>query len=291
LDLNVINIKISYGIHILLDMHHILKSMLNNNISKINIDLDIESLKKNRNDIDEQYFSKYLILAKEILNIENINITLYENYKYVDWITHSCEILDTNKIYIKKNNYFTQYKLYNINIIKPYICINTKIVNSSKYFNNDYNPKYNFIEKYHIIKNDLFNILNKLNYNIIILGEKKIPNCNEYNFHMNNFGNYIMYNDFINNLNNIFDETYNDSKDGYDLDNWKKTCYYLNNSNLNIYIGNGGGIHLYSNFQNTIQFGVTDRLLEWIKPENMETNLYSTIDSEDFINKIKLMII
>ena len=100
-----------------------------------------------------------------------------------------------------------------------------------------------------------------------------------------------MYNDFINNLNNIVDETYNDSKDGYYLDNWKKTCYYLTHSKLNIFIGNGGGIHLYSNFENTVQFGVTDRLLEWILPENMETKLYSSIDCNDFINKIKLIII
>jgi hypothetical protein len=289
--MNEINIKITYGIHILLDMHHILKSILNNYSSKINIELDIENLKKNRDDIDEKYLEKYLILAREILNIENVNITLNKNYKYVDFITSFCEILDTDKIYIKKNNYFTQYKLYNINILKPYICINTKIVNSSKYFNHNKNSTYNFIEKYNIIKNELFNVFNNLNYNIVILGERKIPNCNEYNFHLDNFGNYIMYNDFINNLNNIIDESYDDSKDGYDLDNWKKTCYYLKNSNLNIYIGNGGGIHLYSNFENTIHFGVKDRLLEWIKPENMETNLYSTIDSEDFINKIKLMII
>jgi hypothetical protein len=289
--MEIINIKISYGIHILLNMYHIIKSiLLINNNKQINIELDVDTLKINRNDIDEKYFEKYLILAKEILNIENVNITLNKKYQYVDWITNFCEILETNKIYILKNNYFTKYNI-NINIQKPYICINTKIVNSSKYFNNDKNPTYNFIEKYNIIKNELFYILNNSQYNIVLLGERNIPNCNEYNFHMNNFGNYIMYNDFINNLNNIIDETYNDTKDGYDLDNWKKTCYYLTHSKLNIYIGNGGGIHLYSNFENTVQFGVTDRLLEWILPENMETKLYSTIDCNDFINKIKLIII
>lgn len=288
--MEVINIKISYGIHILLNMHHIIKSILNKYNKQINIDLDIDQLKINRNDIDEKYFLKYLILAKEILNIENVNITLNKKYQYVDWITNFCEILENKEIYILKNNYFTKYNI-NINIQEPYICINTKIVNSSKYFNSDKNPTYNFIEKYNIIKNELFNILNNSNYNIVLLGEKNIPDCNEYNFHTNNFGNYIMYNDFINNLNNIIDETYNDSKDGYDLDNWKKTCYYLTHSKLNIYIGNGGGIHLYSNFENTVQFGVTDRLLEWILPKNMETKLYSTIDCNDFIKKIKLTII
>ena len=286
--MNEINIKICYGIHIFLNMHHILLNILENNSNLIiNIDINIQKLKNGRNDINDFYYESYLVLVKEILNIKNVNLTLDKNYEYTDWITDGCQILDSNKIYIRKNNYFTKYLLNNINISKPYICINTKIVNSSKYFNNNYNPNYNFIEKYNIIKNVLFNILNKTDYNIVLLGEKNIPDCNDYNLHRDNFGNYIMYNDFINNLNNTIDETYNDSKDGYILDNWKKTCYYLTHSKFNIFIGNGGGIHLYSCFNNCIQFGVTDRLLEWIPEKNIETNFYNTIDIDNFLNNIK----
>ena len=290
--MNELNIKITYGIHILLNMHHILISILENrkDLTNINIDIDLDQLSKNRNDIDENYLEKYLILLKEILNIKNVNLTLNKNYEYIDLFSNYYPILDINKIFIRKNNYFTKYQINNINISKSYICINTKIVNSSKYYIDTKDSNYNFIEKYKIIKEDLYKILNNNNYNIILLGEKNIPNCNEYNYHSDNFGNYIMYDDFINNLNNVIDETYNDSKDGYDLDNWKKTCYYLAHSKLNIFIGNGGGIHLYSNFENTIQLGVKDRLLEWIIPENLETNLYSTIDCKNFINKIELIL-
>jgi hypothetical protein len=68
---------------------------------------------------------------------------------------------------------------------------------------------------------------------------------------------------------------------------WKKTCYYLTHSKLNIFIGNGGGIHLYSCFENTIQLGVTDRLLRWIPKENIETNFFNTIDTKDFLIHIE----
>jgi len=243
----------------------------------------------------EHYLDIYKNLIKEIFNNENINLFYDKNYEYKDWVTFECPIFNKENIFIKKNNYFNLYKLDNIKLDnikldKKYICINTKIVNSSFYFNNNKDFDYNFINKYLIIKEKLFNILNNSDYQIILLGEKNIPDCNEYNYHRDNFGNYIMYNDFITNLKNYKDETYNDSKDGYDLDNWKKTCYYLTHSQFNIFIGNGGGIHLYSCFNNCIQLGVTDRLLYWITKENIETNFFNTINYELFLDKISLCI-
>lgn len=288
-----VNIKISYGIHIILNMYHILNSLKSiNNELIFNISIDMDKLREGRNDIDEFYLDKFKILIKEILKIDNINVNFYENYNFIDWYTHgNCPYIKNEEIKILKNNIFTQYKIENIDILKPYICINTKIVNSSIFFNNNKDEKYNFINKYHLCKNDLFKILNNSNYNIVLLGEKNIPCCKEYNFHRDNFGNYIMYNDFKNNLNNIIDETYDNSTDGFDLNNWKKTCYYLTHSKFNIFIGNGGGIHLYSCFQNCIQLGVTDRLLRWIPKDNIETNFFDTIDTNDFLINIENYII
>ena len=279
-----INIKITYGIHIIFNMYHILTTILSKNKDiKFNISLDMETLKKNRNDINEYYLEKYKILIKEILKINNVTIDFYENYSYIDWVGGAnIPYIKNEEVKISKDNIFTQYKNEDIDISKPYICINTKIVNSSKYFNGNKDENYNFIKKYNTIKMDLFKILNNCNYNIVLLGEKNIPDCKEYNFHRDNFGNYIMYNDFKN-LNNIVDETYDKSTDGYDLNNWKKTCYYLTHSKFNIFIGNGGGIHLYSCFQNCIQLGVTDRLLEWIPKDNIETNFFNTIYTKDFL--------
>lgn len=284
-----VNIKISYGIHIILNMYHILISILSKNKDLIfNISIDIDKLKENRNDIDEFYLDKFKILVKEILKINNVNIYFYENYNFIDWVTFGdSPYIKNEEIKILKDNIFTKYKIKNIDISKPYICINTKIVNSSKYFNSDKDENYNFIKKYNTIKMDLFKILNNSNYNIVLLGEKNIPECKEYNFHRDNFGNYIMYNDFKNNLNNIIDESYNNSADGYNLNNWKKTCYYLTHSKFNIFIGNGGGIHLYSCFKNCIQLGVTDRLLRWISKDNIETNFFNTIYTEEFLIHIE----
>ena len=51
----IINIKITYGIHILLNMHHIITSILSkHNKTIFNIEIDLETLKQNRNDISSQ---------------------------------------------------------------------------------------------------------------------------------------------------------------------------------------------------------------------------------------------
>jgi hypothetical protein len=287
-----VNIKISYGIHIILIMYHILTSIVSKNNDLIfYISIDIDKLREGRNDLGEIYLDKFKMLVNEILKINNVYIHFNENYNLTDWVTFGdSPYIKNEEIKILKDNIFTKYKIENIDISKPYICINTKIVNSSRFFNTNKNEEYNFINKYHLCKNDLFKILNNSNYNIVLLGEKNIPDCKDYNFHRDNFGNYIMYNDFKN-LNNIIDETYDNSADGYDLNNWKKTCYYLTHSKFNIFIGNGGGIHLYSCFQNCIQLGVTDRLLKWIPRDNIETNFFDTIDTEDFLIHIENYII
>lgn len=280
-------IKTTYGVHIFLNMYHIFNSTIYLHNDKYHYQIDLTSLKNSRNDIDGVYLNDYFNLFKEIFFDFSSNVLLDthgEQNSMIDWVTKSCPF---KNIKIKKNNYFTKYYL-NLDISKPYICINTKIVNSSKYFVPGHmDDNYNFISKYNSIKTELFKILNNKNYNIILLGERSIPNCNEYNFHSNHIGNYIMYDDFKNNLNNIIDATYDDSKDGFKIENWKKTCYYLTHSKFNIYIGNGGGIHLYTCFENTIQLGVPDRLIKWIEPENIETNYYNTINCNMFLTKIK----
>lgn len=283
-----VNIKITYGIHIILNMYHILLSILSKNNDLIfNISINMDKLKEDRNDIDEFYLDKFKILVNEILKINNVYIHFNENYNLTDWATNgNCPYIKNEEISILKDNIFTKYKIKNIDISKPYICINTKITNSSRFFNSNKNEEYNFIYKYHLCKNNLFKILNNSNYNIVLLGEKNISDCKEYNFHKDNFINYIMYNDFKNNLNNIIDETYDNSADSYDINSWKKTCYYLTHSKFNVFIGNGGGIHLYSCFKNCIQLGVTDKLLTWIPKDNIETDFFNTIDVKTFLNKI-----
>jgi hypothetical protein len=285
-----INFKITYGIHILLNIHDILSSIKKTDIISINIDLC--SLKSMRNDINNKYMEKYVKLVEEIfIDFKNVEVIFeemnYQNIPYnYNWIQKTLNN-DWKNIFIRKNNYFTKYDLNNIILPENYLCINTKIVNSSTEFNTTFDEKYNFIKKFNFLKTDLYKLLNNSNIKIILLGERNIPDCHEYNYHRDKFGNYILYNDFKNNLNNIIDETYDNSKDGYNLDNWKKTCYYLSNSKFNIYIGNGGGIHLYSHFNNCIQFGVSDRLLNYLPKENIETNYINIIDSEDFLINIK----
>lgn len=291
--MKVIKFKITYGIHILLNLYNILLTISND--IEINMCINIKELKQNRNDVCGNYLNNYFLLVNEIFSsLKNVKITNndinkhaeYSNIPYnKDWID---KILNKKweNVVIKNNNHFTKYNC-NSNIANNYICINTKIVNSSEKFNKSKNPNYDFIKKYNLIKEKLFEVINNLNYKVVVLGERYIPDCNEYNFHKNNYGNYLMYDDLKKNICKLVDETYEDSKDGYEIFNWKKTCYYLTHSKFNIYIGNGGGIHLYSLFSNCVQLGVSDRLLSWIPKENIETNYFDTIDTDIFINKIK----
>jgi hypothetical protein len=280
------NIKTTYGVHILLNFYHILSSIRETNEEPINLQIDFDSFRNNRNDVNSNYSNKYKELIHEILKIDNLNINYGNDYPFVDW-SNGHMPFDKDFIKLKSDNHFTKYFLPEIDISKPFICVNTKIVNSSIEFNSSKNPDYNFIDKYNNIKDDFFKILNDSNLNVVILGEKNIPDCNEYNFHRDNFGNFIMYDDFKKNIKNLIDETYEDSKDGYDLYNWKKTCYYLTHSKMNIFIGNGGGVHLYSNFKNTLQFGVKDRLLSWVNEDLIETGFMSVNNNNEFLNTIK----
>ena len=100
---NTFNIKITYGIHILLNMHHIITSILSkHNKTIFNIEIDLETLKQNRNDISEHYLDIYKNLIKEIFNNENINLFYDKNYEYKDWVTFEFPIFNKENIFIKK---------------------------------------------------------------------------------------------------------------------------------------------------------------------------------------------
>ena len=288
------NLKITNGIHIIIDYYHLFKSLvsLNKNV-RINITIDYDTFLKNRNDVCTQYLKMYNSLVREIFCELQDNITFYDNYtnsniNFQLWNYSADDLLiEKNFVCIHANNFFKKYTIENIKVNYNYICINTKIVNSSQYYNNSFDKKYNFIEKYKSIKNALFSIINNSGISVILLGERNIPECNEYRPHNEIYGTYIMVDDFKKNINNLCDETYNDSKDSYNIDLFKKSCYYLTHSKMNIFIGNGGGIHLYSNFLNTIQLGVKDRLLDWIDPINFETNMISAVDTDMFIDTVQ----
>jgi hypothetical protein len=159
----------------------------------------------------------------------------------------------------------------------PYICINTKI---AVMFDGDFRCT---LTMFHAHKARLYEILNAAGLPVVILGERKKADCVEYGLQPME----SVYENHVANLARYVDETYSESKDGHSVPLLQKTCTYLNHSVLNVFLGNGGGIHLYASFPNTVQLGVLDRLLKYTAPENLTTRPFSTLDPELFLAEIE----
>jgi hypothetical protein len=256
-----------------------------------NISPNYVKLSEYRNDLNEDYIKKYNFLLEKIFsNIENVffkNNLEYlnpQNTLNLDYLS----ILNLNECKIFKNNFDNLISDVNFSLNGKFIVINTKIVNSSINFNSRKENKYNCIKHFLNFKDEFYSLLNNTGLKVIIIGERKISDCYEYNLHTNEWGNYVMYDDHLNFLKNYQDETYTDSRESYNYELFLKTCFYLKNSLCNIHIGNGGGIHLYSQFDNMVQFGEFDRLLELIPKENIETNpIGNCLNKKDFFTTIK----
>ena len=292
------NLILANGLHMTLMYFNIFKTLRERGYSDtINVSPDYEALFKNRNDIDEYYLEKYHYLLDKIFsNVENVN--LIKSNKMINGVfANFTSLLSYDTIKIYNNNFIEFAKEYysqnNIENKKKFIVLNTKIVNCSNLYweykssGNSKVDEMDCILNWNKFKIKLYEILNSYDIEVVLIGERSIPDCNEYNWHRDNSGNYVMYNDHISNLKNFRDETYIDSKDSYDFELFKKTCYYLDNSIMNIFIGNGGGVHLYSQFKNLYQFGEFDRLLEYLPSQNILTNPQKTLNPNNFLEIIK----
>jgi len=300
------NLILTNGLHMILMYFNIFKTLRERgDLDTINVSPDYKALFQNRNDIDEYYLEKYHHLLDMIFSkVENVNLIKSNKIINKDDLESGVDfasLLSYDLIKIYNNNFIEYSEEYasqnHIENNKKFIVINTKIVNCSSLYWKYKSTKNNAADEIDCIlhwnkfKNKMYEILNSCDIEIVLIGERNIPDCNEYNFHRDNIGNYVMYNDHISNLKKFRDETYYDSKDSYDFELFKKTCYYLNNSIMNIYVGNGGGVHLYSQFKNLYQFGEFDRLLEYLPSQNILTNPQRTLNPDNFLEMIKNNII
>jgi hypothetical protein len=262
-----------HGIHMAIQAVHVLKSLKGNFVIKL---LRDSRVKEYRNDMSDVDFENYREIVQFIFKGQSVIISPDDCYidssdnNYVDNI-----VTKDLSIYYTINS--LDYLLASPPLISTrYIVINTKLVPT--HFG-DFSW---VIPEYNTLKSELYNILNRSKLPVVILGERNVSVCNEYSLHQI----YNMYSEHTENIENAIDESYDDSKDGYKLENFTKTCNYLTNSILNIFIGNGGGIHLYCSFRNTVQFGVFDRLLEHIPIKNIKTRPQTTNTPSIFLKNI-----
>jgi len=261
-----LNIGILYGIEIILKYNDLFLQILESGlVDKINCSINKETLFALRDSYGEKYYQDNYDTAKFIMTDERINITHDQTY----------ECLDTHRL----KNKFNVTESFNIVDVVPdkidlelpeeYITISTKI------------QIFPHIELYNQFKNILFHILNKTNYKIVILGERKLESCKEFDIHKP----YVIYDDLINNLNNYIDLTIDSSINNNDLEPLKQTFYILNKSKLNIYMS-WSGIKSISLYTSDNICALSEYTNHNIKNRSNKDNIHLTNDIDSFINTL-----
>lgn len=237
--------------------------------------LDDTLLRKYREDMTDDDIRAYERFVQEVVlkgtshrvsSVFEPDSNLYESYEFVrieptTRVTHLAHLV----------NPATPIPL------RPYVVLNTKLLPTRREDSAMPYPT----DVWHAAKARLYALLNAYDIDVLLLGERTPSKCSEYDLH----SVYTMYPEHVANLQRIVDKTYEDSKDG--LATFGETCAYLDNSVANLFIGNGGGMHLYGAFPNTIQLGELDRLLYDVPEERRDTHPVSTSDVEMFLTTVE----
>lgn len=170
----------------------------------------------------------YIIdLMKMIFSSPHYKIT--DDYSSFTW-RDSCQMETLDKITPAGCNYLKDLFCVGkkLNIDEPYVTLTTKVrvVQKSSYPN---------------LKDKLFEALNNVakKYKIVILGEKKLPNWNEFTMNPNDI--FVIYDDIIKNLpkERLVDLTF-DNMTKSSLKKVQQDCVYMRDANMNIMLGIGG---------------------------------------------------
>jgi hypothetical protein len=258
--------KINFGISIFLCANSVFNEMLDNNIySIINITLDDEIFDSCRNTFGLEFKEKMYDIMKIIFINNRIKIFDNTNKHNIEFTQRLFFPYENYKYKINNNLVNIAYSKKNIKVPDKFITITTKIMEYLTSINlNSTNKK------------SLFDILNNLNLPIIIIGERSITTCNEYNI----LNPYSIYNDLITNLNNYLDYTIQSSKDNNNIQELFNTIYILNKSKLNLYLISTGapviGLSCSNNILGVCGHHIFDKNI-YINEDNSNINCFSNL--------------
>ena len=255
---------------IILKYYYIFEQLIKNNlVNKIFVSINYKLLKSLRNDSNIDYYKNYIIYFKHINTYDRIIIEDNYNDSYKSITPTS--LSNMFKIPIK-------FKIYDKLIYKKSIYTFDYITISTKILGIDY-------ELYQKYKNILFDKLNTIGCKVILLGERNISNCNEYQIHKT----YTIYDDLIKNINNYIDNTINNNNNNNDLKSFMKSATILNKSKLNIYISNGGISEMMGYVSINILGLTTNQIcLDKISYVNDCNNIKIFNKFENFLQNIKI---
>jgi hypothetical protein len=222
-----LNIKCYFGTELILRYFSIFKKLLENGIyDSINVSICKELLKSCRDTYKiEDFVEKYYDIMRWVYNGYSINITDDQTYDLIHYNALESKY-NTPITYEVIPELIDDFLGKKLNLPEEYITISTKIWSAGLINKSQFDDK----------KNILFDSLNKYRNKIIILGERNIKSCAEYNV----IETYSIYSDIKNNINNYLDYTYDCSTQNNDLEDLKKSFYILAKSNLNIYMTDSG---------------------------------------------------
>lgn len=267
-------IRLPHGVHMALQLYQMIQTSADTTTEYV-FRLDADLLRKYREDMTDNDIRAYEQFLQDCLfkgtshRVSSLFVpdsNTYESYEYVrveptTRVTHLAKLVSPSATVPTR----------------PYIVLNTKLVPTRREESEHPLPT----ELFHAVQDRLYHLLNAYDIDVVLLGERRPSDCAEYKLH----DIYTMYSDHLANLHRVIDKTYEDSKDG--LATLGDTCAYLNHSAANLFIGNGGGLHLYCAFPNTVQLGEFDRLLCDVPPERMDTHPVSTSDVELFLTTVE----
>lgn len=266
-----LSIKLLYGTEIFLKYYSVFIQLLNKGIyNKINCSIGKETLMSLRGEYGEEFYKSYYDLLKFILNDGRINVVDNQDFEEID-VTQLSKKYNLNVEYNIRRDLIEEM---NLDIPEKYITLSTKSLNSIS------------LRQWNEIKQIFFAILNSCEYPVIILGEREVTSCKEYDIH----GAYSLYKDIIENLHYYIDMTISDSTRNNDVEPLKQTFYLLNKSKLNIYITDSGikTIALCCS-QNILGLTTTVYDKNLFKHEDI-SNIHQVNEINEFINSLYFII-
>jgi hypothetical protein len=262
-----LNLNLMFGIEIFLKYLSIFEQILEKGyVDVVNCSLSKEAVVSFRGEYGDEFYESYYDLMRFFF--KGLNINIVDNQEYPTYGVFDLQNMYGVRMDFKIREDFI--KEYDLGLPEKYITVSTKSMNSLP------------IDMWNNIKEIFIQLLNEKECPIILLGERKIKQCKEYDIH----SAFTIYDDLINGLYNYIDKTIEDTTKANDIEDMQKTFFILNKSSLNIYLSDGGIKTIaLSCSQNVYGLGLTIYDQESLKHEDI-TNILQTRDLDVFLHRI-----
>lgn len=265
--MRVLNVRMLFGVELILRYNDLFQQLLDlSMVDSINCAICEEMVKTYRDTYSDDFIKGYTDIANYIMTDSRINVTTVDNIisqfpNDVEFREFMSPVSIEERFNISETYQNRRIVDESIETLLPqkYITISSKCLNVSR-------------SEYENSKMTIFEILNESKIPVVILGEREVKSCKEYEIHQT----YSIYEDLFNNLENKIDLTIASSENNNDLYPLKKTFKILSDSSLNIFISTAGvkRVVVYSSSNNVLGLVTTDFI-------SFSTGVKNRIDSEN----------